>query len=211
MKSHQDPPAPPEAAASNTTVVPANANAAAKESTAAGTNVIAGANNATNAVGHIGPNTHSVTDSPYKITSCDQVLLIDGLQTITDYKDYCVKAPVYFTLNVYFVNLFESKDSAKLTNSISFDKLRFPTIMEGAKGCVLFQNSQTLNRLPICGTEEQANQIIEAYKSFLDCRAGDNLKESVPKSSAPVQLNQLDPALQAAAMAAAGEELVKLK
>jgi hypothetical protein len=74
------------------------------------------------------------------------------------------------------VNLFTSKDSNKLIESITIDRLTtVPKLLGGAPGCVDFQASN--KRISVCVKgKEQAEEIIDAFRSFMRCRMGDNLR-----------------------------------
>jgi hypothetical protein len=141
-----------------------------------GTGVFKGQTNSSNALGHVGPTDFSISSPPYKVKSCDQVLLIPG-KRILDFNDYCKKQDGFFTMSIYMVNSFEAKDSNKLVDSITMDKMtKLPTHLVGAPGCVDFRGSS--NRIAIClDNPELVDQIIKAYSDFLSCRRGESLKE----------------------------------
>ncbi len=140
-----------------------------------GTNVFQGQSNSSNALGHVGPNNFSISQAPYVVKSCDQVLLIP-VQRIVDFNDYCKKQDGFFTMSVYMVNLFEAKDSNKLLESITLDKITtVPRTLAGAPGCIDFLSGN--KRIAVClKGDELVQQVIQAYQSFLRCRMGDNLK-----------------------------------
>jgi hypothetical protein len=108
--------------------------------------------------------------------SCDQVLLLP-VKRISDFSDYCKKADGFLTMSIYMVNLFEVKDSNKLVESITLDKMtNLPVPLAGAPGCIDFVGSD--KRIAVCLEEEESvTELIQAYQDFLRCRMGDNLKQ----------------------------------
>jgi hypothetical protein len=143
----------------------------------AGTNVFSGSHNASNAVGTVGLANLSITELPNTVKRCDQVILVE-VNRIKDFNDYCKVEKAFFTMSVYIINLFESKNSDKLIESITLDKLaNVPKYLEGAPNCLDFYG-KTGKRMGICfESQTKAESIIEAYKAFMKCRMGDNLKE----------------------------------
>lgn len=75
------------------------------------------------------------------------------------------------------VNLFEAKDSNKLVESITMDKLTsIPSALAGAPGCIDFRGST--KRISVCvDNQDMVDQLIQAYMDFMRCRMGDNLKK----------------------------------
>jgi hypothetical protein len=142
-----------------------------------GTNVFAGQKNASNALGYVGPSDYSITSFPFKIKRCDQVVLLP-VKRMTDFNDYCKTSEAFFTMSVYMVNLFESKDSNKLLESITLDKLtNVPTQIVGAPNCLDFKGTNG-KRMGICFSNEvEVKNIIYGFKDFMKCRLGDNLKD----------------------------------
>jgi hypothetical protein len=141
-----------------------------------GTNVFLGTTNSSNALGFVGNVTNSVSVPPYVVKRCDQVILVAG-KRITNFKDYCQKTEGYLTMSVYMVNLFEARDSNKLVESITLDKMtQMPQVLAGAPGCIDFIGGD--KRIATCFEEpETVNELIQAYQDFLRCRMGDNLKQ----------------------------------
>ena len=124
----------------------------------------------------MGPTNFSISAAPYKVKSCDQVLLIPA-KRILNFDDYCQKQDGFFTMSIYMVNLFEAKDSNKLVESITMDKLtNIPSKLAGAPGCIDFRGST--KRIAVCvGSQDTVDQLIQAYMDFMRCRMGDNLKQ----------------------------------
>ena len=116
-------------------------------------------------------NESRILTAPYVVTSCDQVVEIDG-HTLTNMNDYSQIATKFFTLSTYLVNQFDKKDSSTLTDSISVDKIAIlPSIIEGSVSCVSFYS--VYQKIIVClKTVEEANNVILAFNEFSKCRAG---------------------------------------
>lgn len=184
--------APADAAPNNTVAAPSGAAPAGAPATPGGrprnatrpkpkpaeigTGVFLGLTNSSNALGYVGPVNYSVSVPPYVVKSCDQVILVP-VKRISNFNDYCKKDEGFLTMSVYMVNLFETKDSNKLVESITLDKMtNIPVPLAGAPGCIDFRGGD--KRIAACFEENDAvNQLIQAYQDFMRCRNGDNLKD----------------------------------
>lgn len=145
-----------------------------------GTNVYTGKKNASNALGYVGGDLFSITSFPVKLRRCDQVILLP-VERLTDWNDYCKKTKGYFSLSVYMANMFETKDSGKLIESISLDKASIPMIVPGAPNCIQL-DGPNMKRIGVCfKTKDETKEIMTAYKDFMRCRLGDNLKGFSPQ------------------------------
>jgi hypothetical protein len=133
--------------------------------------VIPGKDNASNAVGLVGPSTYAITTPPYQLSSCDQVLLIEG-QRIKDMRDYALKEKAFFTFSMYMINVSLEKNPEKFIDSLTMEKINtIPYVMLGAPACVNFQSPN--KNIAICfDKEEYTTQIIQVYNDFLKCRKG---------------------------------------
>lgn len=131
----------------------------------------------TNALGNIGPKQFAITKPPYKLFSCDQVLIIEG-QTFKNPKDYQHRKPAVFTLSVYMVNQFDSKDTKTMKNHLLLENItNLPDNIFGAPSCVEFIDAKNLNKINICmNSKAEADDLIEVFMDFMKCRMGDNLK-----------------------------------
>jgi len=134
-------------------------------------------NKATNAVGKIGPKNFAITKAPYKVYSCDQVIVVSG-ETFSDPRDYSKRKPALFTLSVYMVNHFDSNDGKTMRGHLLVENVTdLPDVIMGAPTCLDFLDNKNMKRLVMClPSQGIAHQIKEAYMSFLKCRMGDNLK-----------------------------------
>lgn len=135
-------------------------------------------NKSTNALGNLGPLNFAVTREPFKIESCDQVIVIEG-ETLKDYKDYNSKTPAWFTLSVYMINMLGERKISTVKNHILLHSItHMPTLILGAPKCIDFIDVKKPNRIIMClKTESLANQILEAYSSLLKCRMNLSLKK----------------------------------
>lgn len=140
-------------------------------------------NKSTNAVGYLGPLSYAVTRPPYKIHTCDQVLIVEG-ETFSNPSDYSKREKAWFTLSVYMLNAFTfdkggKKDSQNLKNHMLLQQItNLPAEIYGAPGCMEYFDSKNMNRVVMCFSDVgTANQIKEAYNAFMKCRLGDSLKD----------------------------------
>ena len=133
------------------------------------TNVFtAGKLNSTDAAGIVGSLIFSLTEAPYKVERCDQVLLIKGKKL--NLTDYCIKTDAFMTLSIYMANLFETPDSNKLVESVSLDKMtNIPTALPGTLTRTQFSGKN--KSFGFCyETVNILKQVIEAYEYFYRCR-----------------------------------------
>lgn len=124
--------------------------------------------NSTDAAGLVGTFNFSITQPPYKVERCDQVLLLKGKRL--NLTDYCVKSEGFMTLSIYMANLFESEDSNKLVESIPMDQITtVPTGLSGTLTCLKF--SGKTKSFGFCyETVDILKQVIEAFEYFHRCR-----------------------------------------
>ena len=143
-----------------------------------GTNVFNGQSNSSDALGFVGPTNYSISAPPYAVKDCNQVLLVD-VQRITDMKDYCKKEQGFFTMSIYMINIFQAKDSNKLIDSLTMDKLvNTPYDLPGAPNCMNFEGKT--KGIAICvQSPDIVFQLKQAYEEFLRCRKG--LKPLTPE------------------------------
>lgn len=135
-----------------------------------GTNIFTGKQNSSDAAGLVGPLNFSISNPPYIVERCDQVLLLPGKKL--NLKDYCSKEDAFMTLSIYMANLFLTKDSNKLIESIPMDQVtQLPSKLPGAPSCTTYQTR--FKSFAFCyETEQILDQVIEAYKEFFRCRKG---------------------------------------
>jgi hypothetical protein len=139
-----------------------------------GTGVFVGKTNSSNALGHVGPSNYSISSPPYVVKSCDQVLLVP-VKRILDLNDYSKREDGFLTMSIYMINLFEQKDSNKLIESISMNKLRnIPSPLTGAPGCINFKGSS--KKIGICVENNTlVQELIKANEDFKKCAKGQSL------------------------------------
>lgn len=120
-----------------------------------------------------------VTES-LTINKCDQILEIES-ETLSDPLDFKVKQKKFFLLNMYNIIEFGSKDIKTFEKLIHYTEIQqVPHIIDGSIGCVKFQSLE--NDIVICLKDKvEAQNLLDAYASFMKCRAGDNLKKVLAK------------------------------
>jgi hypothetical protein len=136
---------------------------------------------ATNVVGSLQSKDVIVETPPYKITRCDQVVMFNA-QTLADEEDYLSRKDAFFTISAYLINMFESKDSNKLLESIGIAHiLQVPGVLQGTKTCLMFMDSASVRNIVMCfKTEDEMNQIHNAYKEIMKCRVGGKVDDFDP-------------------------------
>ena len=136
----------------------------------------------TNATGKIGPNSLAITKPPYKVISCDQILIIEGT-TFASTRDYSVRKNQVFSLSLYMLNSFNSKDPKTLSNHMLLEDMsNLPTSIYGAPTCISFDNLKTNNKIVMClPARGYVEQIKQAIMKFMKCRIGFIGKNIKPK------------------------------
>jgi hypothetical protein len=147
------------------------------DTTSEGTKTCESGNKATNAVGLLGPKTFAITQEPYKVFSCDQVIIAPGY-TFIDPSNYLFRKPALFTLSAYLVNQFDSTDPKTLRTQILINNIT-ETVdhIMGAPDCIRIIDNRNFKQMDMCFDGNKASQIKHAYEEFLKCRMGDNLKK----------------------------------
>ena len=128
---------------------------------------------ATNAVGTLGPTNFQITNAPYKVYSCDQVLVVDGF-TFIDQRDFTKRKSQVFTLSLFMINQFDTKDGKTMNNHILLENIvDLPDRIQGAPTCIMFLDGKTKNRIVMCLPNiSTALAIKKAYMDLLKCRIG---------------------------------------
>lgn len=124
-----------------------------------------------------------VDKAPFNITQCDQVIQYEA-ETFVNNTDYSKRKPAFFTLSAFMINMFSNKSSSDLLESISLSSINVsPSILHGSKSCVNFEDSTTSRQINMCfKTKEEAENILKAYQTLLNCRGGADLhKEAKTK------------------------------
>jgi hypothetical protein len=136
---------------------------------------------ATNVVGSLQTKDIIVEASPFEIKRCDQVVMFNA-KTLADQEDYLSRKDAFFTISAYLVNMFESKDSNKLLESISLSHItNVVGPLRGTKYCLLFVDSVSERNLVMCLKDE--NEMVEihkAYEHLNKCRVGGEIEEFDP-------------------------------
>ena len=171
-------PAAPATPAAGAAAGAAKGGAAAASSSLTNTNVIGGKPNSTNAIGVIGPAAnYTIATAPYVIKSCEQILIFPA-EILTDFNDYTKKKPAFFTLSMYFFNMFDSATSSKLALSILIDNIKqLPFFLKGSKSCLNINDAKNRKTVGLClADKDSMKDIIKVFQDFLRCRGGDDLK-----------------------------------
>ena len=129
----------------------------------------------TNAVGRLGHPNFFITAAPYVLKSCDQVILIDGMQTFIEDDDYKNRKPQVFTISAYAINQFANSTPSSLNAQILMDDLvTVPIEIPGAPRCLKFEKKN--KHIVMCFNQNQKMaQIMKAYEDFMKCRLGQGI------------------------------------
>jgi hypothetical protein len=144
---------------------------------AKGTNATAPIANTTNVVGALATEDVIVNKAPYEITKCDQVIMLDA-KRIGNPDDFTSRAPAFYTMSAYLINMFESKDNNKLLESINLAHIKvLPNLLQGSKTCLLFQDGYSDRNITLCLDDKLTLESIKkSYSDFMTCRMGGDLK-----------------------------------
>ena len=117
-------------------------------------------------------NSSIISTYPFKVNKCTQVLYFEG-KTLSNPLDFSTRDKnAFFTLSAFMINMFESKDSRTLLESINLSHITtYPYFLQGSKTCILFEDGNSNRNITLCTKEEKEYQsILEAYKTLLNCR-----------------------------------------
>ena len=128
---------------------------------------------ATNVVGALHTKEVIVEASPYTITRCDQVVMFNA-QTLADEEDYLSRKDAFFTISAYLINMFQSKDSNQLLESVNLAHItNIPGPLKGTKDCLIFLDSLSVRNVVMCfKSENEMLEIEQAYSALIKCRLG---------------------------------------
>jgi hypothetical protein len=156
-----------------------NSNSTLSNSTSNAT--VAQVANTTNVVGALSTSDVIINKAPYEVTKCEQVIMLKA-KRIADFDDYTTRAPAFFTMSAYLINMFESQDNNKLLESINLAHIKIiPSVLEGSKTCLGFQDGVNYRNISLCiDDQETFDAILKSYNSFMTCRMGGDLKEFDP-------------------------------
>jgi len=134
--------------------------------------------------GHKAEDHIAVTNFPYKLSRCDQVVHVP-VTYINNEDDYRVRHTGYVTITAHLTNLFHAKDGQKLIQSTNHSTMKSdPCHLLGARGCIKLSKDVhlRLHNMEYCLENEiQAENILYIYKEFKRCRLGDNLQPIPPQ------------------------------
>lgn len=135
-----------------------------------------------NSVGEIVKDNVTLTQFPFTISRCDQIVLFPCAY-INDVHDYRVRQPGFVALTAHYTNLYADKDGQKLIQQVLNSQISLlPQLIEGAEGCVKIGGDRGQKTMFICvDGRTNALNILEVFKQFSRCRLGDNL-QPIPES-----------------------------
>lgn len=118
--------------------------------------------------------------NPYQVNKCDQIVQFQA-QTLDDLNNFNVKSTRYYTLSMYSIAQFTENKPTAFENLITIGAIQtFPSIITGSVSCIKFE-SYYKNIIICLNSKEEANNLMNAYKSFMKCRMGDNLSKPIEK------------------------------
>jgi hypothetical protein len=126
-----------------------------------------------NSVGHEVDTPMIVDKAPYKLDRCDQIVALEA-EFVPDLEDFTVRKKAYFTITAFHLNRFETKDIAKLDQSLIFTNSRVkPSEPQGAENCLLIDGGNYEKTLLIClKNREEFDNLRALLDTLEDCRAG---------------------------------------
>lgn len=132
--------------------------------------------NGVNSVGEKVSRDVTLTQFPFKVTRCDQIVYFPSAY-INNADDYRERKHGYVAITAHYTNLYADKDAQKLIQQVvSSQATLFPTHIFGALGCLIVGGDRNQKPMRICtASKHNASNLIEVYKTFARCRLGDNL------------------------------------
>lgn len=126
-----------------------------------------------NSLGHEVEVPMIVDKAPFKLDRCDQIVALDA-EFIPDLEDFTKRQKAYFTITAYHLNRFETKDIAKLEQSLLFTNSRVkPSEPQGAENCLIIDGGDYEKSLLLClKNREEFDNIKNLLETYEDCRAG---------------------------------------
>jgi hypothetical protein len=126
-----------------------------------------------NSLGHEVDSPMIVNKAPYKLERCDQIAAFEA-DYVPDLEDFTKRQKGYFTVTAYHLNRFETKDIAKLEQSLLFTNSRVkPSEPQGAESCLLIDGGDYEKPLLLCLTnKEEFENTRNLLETLDDCRAG---------------------------------------
>jgi hypothetical protein len=113
-----------------------------------------------------------ITKAPFKISRCDQIILVEG-QTIINFTDYTERKNAFFVIGIYIANMFTNKNTDNLIDSILLAHLSSsPDLIKGTNNCLDLDDKQHKKRIAMCLPEENISDIKTVFMEFFKCRMG---------------------------------------
>lgn len=125
------------------------------------------------------PETLNITQAPFIVKTCDQVLYIQGAKKLRDYDDCSSREPGFFTMSMFMVNYFLSDKPSTLQRSILIEHMNnLPSFVPGTgKKCINFSDGKTPAQFAICFDDAGITETLQyAFMNYMKCRMGDNLR-----------------------------------
>jgi hypothetical protein len=137
-----------------------------------------------------------ITQPPYKLKRCDQVVLVKGHRFL-DYNDYGNRKPSFFQIGIYVVNIFEGDSTDNLIDSINQEGLsKLPKFIMGTGTCIDIYSDSIGKRYPLClENTDVMKQIQQVFEDFMRCRSGDDLQGGILKRCRKKATNPILPSL----------------
>lgn len=125
----------------------------------------------TNSVGNIFDYDLKVTQPPFTVSRCDQIIFYKTTY-IADLDDYSRRSQGTLILSAHYVHLLNDND--QLINSMLIGNLGiFPHSPQGAGDCLKFDDLSQSESILICfSSEDTKSEILVAFKKLVDCRGG---------------------------------------
>ena len=125
-------------------------------------------NLATNVIGEIGPLNFAITEAPFNLYSCDQILIFES--EILDLQDYRIRKPKWFVISAFSINIFNSRNPGDLEDSYSLKELAKFERIQGGKTCLKSLTNES-KILTICMKSiEERDQIKNSINKLFECR-----------------------------------------
>jgi len=118
---------------------------------------------------------NAITEYPYVLETCDQVLYVPGKMIRSD--NFYDSSLAYLSLSAYMVNMFKQKNSDDLIKSIPLYSItEIPKTIKGAPLCTLFKGYK--EEISFCFENVNIlNSILTAFKMLTDCRKGNPITQ----------------------------------
>eukprot|EP00340_Litonotus_pictus_P009569 CAMPEP_0170515320 /NCGR_PEP_ID=MMETSP0209-20121228/1760_1 /TAXON_ID=665100 ORGANISM="Litonotus pictus, Strain P1" /NCGR_SAMPLE_ID=MMETSP0209 /ASSEMBLY_ACC=CAM_ASM_000301 /LENGTH=204 /DNA_ID=CAMNT_0010799745 /DNA_START=203 /DNA_END=817 /DNA_ORIENTATION=- len=127
-----------------------------------------------------------ISQNPYRVNKCDQILEFEG-ETLDDMNNFKKKSKRFFTMSMYNIVTFKEKKVETFQELLNFGALEaIPKVIQGSVSCIYF--ASFYRNITVCLKDKQeAENILNAYKSYRKCRMGDNLRKPLENPREKIQ------------------------